>query len=489
MTNKNFRVAIIGAGLAGTTLLKRLVRSFPGNLGVSYQIHVFENSIEPGPGLAYLNEANTLQLNRTTNRMYAYHEGDFYHWICQTYGENICHKELSGKYLPRRYFGDYLRKVFIDSIAESSIRNSSVELHRARVTDIVSQVDFFHIKLDNNKIFECDYVFIATGNDLQIDRYNLNGNSNFYCSPFPLNQYGSLLQSDSHDVAIIGSRLCAIDVANYLLQSNPKLRISMLSRSGKLPRASIPISEKHKLTEFTIDAVEQLAVINGRVELRDIKQLLQKELDAHCPGITVEQLFQRTESFEEYNNVNGNLHNVLSATNYIASIAWKYLCDKSRIIFVKRYSTKWLHLRIGIPVEVRNKILDAQTGKSMKVLNGLKNIVENDRGFKAIFNDGSEHRYDTVINATGIKRKIDNISPLLTQMLVLKNLCQINPFGGVAVNADNCSAIIDNKSNKRLKIIGQLTCGDFYAVNNVDIINWQVKLAVDDVCKQISICS
>ncbi len=480
------RIAVVGAGLAGTTILKKLVRTLPARLDTFYQIDIFESASKVGPGIAYMEPVDSLLLNRTTSRMYACHNGDFLDWMRRKSGNDKTCSNLANQYLPRSLFGEYLKEVFADSIAESKLRNISVTLHRENITDLIEVEKGFKLRLLNSESRQYQYLFITTGNDMSIDHYGLMGDKDFYITQFPMTQYEPLFSNDKVNIGIIGSRLCAVDIAHYLHLRKPSLKLTMLSRQGKVPRSVAPM-KFHVLTYFTEQAIVRLLAENdGVIRLNQAKALLQQEIDLHCPGVLLDQIFSEQNSLEKNDKVYQRLYNIFGSTNRVSSQIWRYLPDREKKIFMLRYSSRWMQFRIGVPAQISEKIAAMESEGILTVCGSIRNIERADPGFVATFADGSTRHFDAIVNATGIKRKIDNHSSLLTCVMLLKRLFEQHPLGGVCVNPENCSARVDQKNNDQLKVVGQLTCGEFYMVNNVDIISWQVSLAVDDVCRQIA---
>lgn len=479
-------IAVVGAGSAGTTLLKRLVRKLPAAGQTWFHIDVFDSRRQPGPGVAYSEGADSLLLNRTAERMYAYYDKDFYYWLVQKHGAIFDAEALAKQYLPRRYFGEYLREVFDRSVKEAGLRNITVEFHREEITDVLHSDKKFKLRLHDQRDRYYDFLFVTTGNDINIDCYNLKEAPGFFHSPFPLSQFQSLIKRKDVDIGVIGTRLCAVDVANYLVQCNGSLKVDLLSRSGKLPRTARPM-DPHRLTVLTEQAIMRRVHANeGWITLAQAKELLAEEVRAHCSAPAwVEQLFIDPDSLQTDCENHWKLYNILAATNYVSSLVWRYLPDREKSIFLKRYSSKWLHFRIGIPWESYQAIKTRMDRGEIGVNGGVANVKALSRGFEVHFSNGSVKRYDTIINATGIKRNIDDRSSLFSRALLLKRLFQANPFGGIKVCPDTCSARVRGVDNRRLKVIGQLTCGDFYMVNNADILSKQVQLAVDDMCEQL----
>ena len=102
------RVAIIGMGTAGVSVLRQLVKH--ENFS-TLTVDVYDNKINMGHGVPFQNDSDELLINLPSKKMSLNLEDDleFWHW----YQQQIFFSYENPKYLPRFIFGHYMKSYLL----------------------------------------------------------------------------------------------------------------------------------------------------------------------------------------------------------------------------------------------------------------------------------------------------------------------------------------------------------------------------------------
>ncbi|WP_167738216.1 FAD/NAD(P)-binding protein [Leisingera sp. NJS201] len=104
------KIAVLGAGYAGVSVLENLVSTLPDLSALS--VDVFDKSRSFGPGVAYQEDSETNLLNRPLKLMYLSRRNDFRDWLVQ-FGARDAAADEDG-FLQRAQFGRFLQSRFDD---------------------------------------------------------------------------------------------------------------------------------------------------------------------------------------------------------------------------------------------------------------------------------------------------------------------------------------------------------------------------------------
>lgn len=227
-------LAIIGGGASGTIALIKACATLPSHMKVT----IFDPNAEIGLGLAYSTTRDEHLLNVPAERMSIDqdHPLDFLRWCSQELKQ--AEEKLLGQFLPRKYFGAYLK----DKI--SKILFNRYRHHPSKVTSLSRKGSQWKLVTDDGVNHLAELVILATGfNDDQSTDKLLKPKNNFdaHC----LNPYDSEAMSKvktSDQVLIIGSGLTALDAFLQILNQNPTQKINFISRHGLFP---LPHAQSH----------------------------------------------------------------------------------------------------------------------------------------------------------------------------------------------------------------------------------------------------
>lgn len=204
-------IAIIGAGLAGSNILKTIVEH--DNFNKDSRIHIFEKKNELGPGLPYEEDTKYNMLNVSPHDLSM--EEDKYHfknWLDENYEDPYNFENM----VSRQVYGKYVKEYF-----EPNFSHPSVVVHKQQVKDIDiygQKPNFtYKLKTDNWLEEEFDTVFLALGHPIYNDHYDLEGEENFIYDPYPMKEKLSVIPKDAR-VGIIGSGPSGVDAFRFLLK-------------------------------------------------------------------------------------------------------------------------------------------------------------------------------------------------------------------------------------------------------------------------------
>lgn len=293
--HKPTRVAIIGSGPRGLSVLERIVHHGQQNPDDRWDLLLFDKH-ELGPGCHVSDQSRHLLLNTAADQTTIFpkpsepatsparHTMTFDQWILDCLEKGRHHDLIVlnndspvDSYQPRALFGHYLMDMLSSILAVKSA-GTEVQLINAYVHDLSREDDgTWTLQVDNQTYRGVDYVYLCTGHNINLEVAH-PGQDGFIGNPFPIQQTMALIP-DQSVVALQGLGLTAIDVIAELTQGRggrfvsdqagkiryePSGREPLLlaySRTG-IPLRSRPVNEKTSIEQrrgkhFTRDAIDR----------------------------------------------------------------------------------------------------------------------------------------------------------------------------------------------------------------------------------------
>lgn len=290
----NVVVAVIGGGPAAISLCAQLAAELRGkNLRHTVEFWVFERRQRVGVGLPFSPEADCFILNLPTDVMEPIHgrRGDFTAW---TLKNPDCPKDT--QFPPRRFFGDYLEAVGLETQRNSAA--FGLKIHFRTGTEVTAvhpgSMGDFIVETDGVSTLRADYVCLCTGHAAPKRFEQLEGKQNFCPNPWAPDAYDSV--DPMATVAVLGTRLTAIDVTRRLIAGGHKGKILMVSRSGLLPTVLPPKVNPHNFRYLTLPAFLRLTKSGTQpLKLTDLVEILKKEIgEAEGPTFDPTTFFFRS---------------------------------------------------------------------------------------------------------------------------------------------------------------------------------------------------
>ena len=265
-------VAIIGAGFSGTLQAINLIRH------EGPRATLIERAPVAGTGLAYGAAHPSHLLNVRAANMSAFPDdpGHLVRWL---EARGVANAATS--FVPRRVYGDYLREMLAQALAEHPER---LRLVHAEVEDVTFDAQGARLQLSDGTL-RADAAVLAVGNLPPHDPPGLDparlSATRYKGGPWDPSVPEDL--SDGDTVLVIGTGLTMVDVALLLEARGFAGRIVAVSRRGLLPRPHGPgqdwqkIAERPRTRASTLvravrDRAEQVGWRNAVDELRPFTQ-------------------------------------------------------------------------------------------------------------------------------------------------------------------------------------------------------------------------
>ena len=153
------RITIIGGGASGTLLAVNLLKN-GGNEPL--EINLVEKSSKVGRGVAYSTADEVHLLNVPAGKMGAFPDDieHFHKWLCAN-----GYEYAPTDFVPRRIYGEYLREIFADAIAQKT-PNTTLNLLDDEAIDIFTAEDSALVLLQSGEVLPSHRVVLAFGNFL-----------------------------------------------------------------------------------------------------------------------------------------------------------------------------------------------------------------------------------------------------------------------------------------------------------------------------------
>lgn len=265
-------VAIIGAGFSGTLQAINLIRH------EGPRATLIERAPVAGTGLAYGAAHPSHLLNVRAANMSAFPDdpGHLVRWL---EARGVANAATS--FVPRRVYGEYLREMLAQALAEHPER---LRLVHAEVEDVTFDARGATLQLSDGTL-RADAAVLAVGNLPPHDPPGLDparlSATRYKGDPWDPSVPGGL--SDGDTVLVIGTGLTMVDVALLLEARGFTGKIVAVSRRGLLPRPHGPGQDWQKIAErprtrasalvrAVRDRAEQVGWRNAVDELRPFTQ-------------------------------------------------------------------------------------------------------------------------------------------------------------------------------------------------------------------------
>ena len=518
------RVAIIGAGACGTSILINLIQKLP----VGSEIWVFDQTDSFGPGYPYdISQPPCFLLNRTVADMKKLAmpsnsdtetSDHFFEWIVKN---KISIIEKYSKWerqfpdtiavlkqtltvldkksiVPRSLYGMYLADCFEAHVKEAKKKGINVVKVSAKVTNVDDK--FVTWNQDHaSKLINIDYVVLTTGHWQKPKPIEYSNVAGFYNNPMVLGfAPNDMTKIKGKTVFIKGTGLSAIDAAIITLELGAK-KVTMFSRHGKLRSLKGPWKER-PLVYLTLENLEKLAksYVSDRnyFRLEHLAQLMTKELEAAGMEVDWQEVISPKDpvktAFEELERCKSGKEfvwrSIFESSFPIHQEIFTRLHSHDKIIFLTKWLSVFMSYNSTIPADSLERLIKYFDAGRFEVKSG-KIILEynkNSETFEGVSQD-STLTADILINATGQDRKIDYM-PLI-QAMKERNMVSINPYGGIKIS--ETYNLIDGDGNKvdNIFVLGALANGDILNYSDFDVLDEISKKITDKIAQHIKIIS
>lgn len=473
------RIAVIGLGVAGVSVLRELSRQMSTDQKKNNQIIIYTSKKEWGTGFPYQDDDERLLINQYTETMTINpeDEDEFLNWVKNN-------KQITTPYhthLPRKWFGEYLRET-----AERIIKELNTLVKYETVNDIEYEKNGNYTVISEESIEIVKAVHLTTGHLAYQDPYNLKDSKGFIYNPYPAEE-SLIFNENTESIGIIGSGLTALDAMLYIQKEYPKIKLTFYSRTGLF--SSVRGDETSvQLHYFCDERVKKLLNDEPELSLEQVKKWFYKEMEEH--EINVDWVWNNlgkgsVEGMTLDLNYSKELGAFQSLVRHMRScypLIWNALSDEERDLFLTRYSDQWQRFKAPIPQETAQHLIDLIKNQSIQLVSGLEAISKTEHGFKLRDHLNNEYEESYLINCTGQNINIAESLHLQTSLiknLVNKGLLAGHKYGGINIDYPSMSVIdADGLKHKFFKTYGQMVSGVQFGNNNVELISLSAQTGV-----------
>lgn len=482
-------IAIIGAGLSGSNILKNL---FDNNLIEQNQIYIFEPREKLGSGFPYEFESEYKLLN-VPERFMSMDDDDmgFVKWL---EANKTTYQNFEGM-TPRNYYGQYLEDFY-----RPYYNHPNINIVKKEVTDMEVVESFpktYRLKTDQWEEPIFDAVFLTLGHPDYSDHYDLRDKKNYIHNPYPLEKMLAHLTKDDK-IAMIGAGATSLDVFRYILQSyeleNP---FYILTRDSifNIPHIELDKSEfRFSINDEWVQT--QLDENGGIIPLDNILHLVAEDFKSE--GVAFHKCYERIKnnSLELYRELLEEKPQDIALiveyfehfTKYFSKL-YGLLSKSDQNFYMDKYHDKIDAFRALTPPNTATWLLDTIDAGKALIIKGLEEIKVNDSGqFEAIADENIT--VDYLINTTGFDFNIERNAKRNT---LIKNLYDKKIIDsdeeGNSVNITWPKATVLSKRYGELEnlyMIGMWVFSIHYRANDIRSVKEVAKVVVENFTQKRS---
>lgn len=447
------RVAIIGGGAAGATLLSELLER-----PVSQPLHLdwYTGGSTPGRGVAYgtRSERHLLNVRAASMGMFASRPGGFLEYMQKR------NPGISGTdFLPRCWYGEYLEAETASALARAKSNGHDVRIVPYEVDAMVPENDEVTI-FQGETATRVDAAVLALGTLPvrplpQVDEAALT-DGRYVTHPWPL-LADAKPDTQARNVAIIGLGLTAVDVIIELAALWPNARFTALSRHGLLPEVhqagtALPFEDSDELIESMRDAP-------------DIRTWMHLLRDA----------MTHTDDWRR----------VIDCLRPHTQELWRLLPQADRARFLRHTRWAWERSRHRLPPQVAQAVTALEKEGRLQRLRGhLHRVSHTEHGLALRYVPRGEQQErtldaDLIVQSTGLDNDVRRTHHPLLQQMVTNGHIRSDPFG-LGIQAERDGRLLHNGSAwPRLFAIGSMLRGALWESTAMPEIRQQARQLAD----------
>lgn len=429
------RIAIVGLGVAGSTVLSTLQNEL--NLTAADSIDIYEPRERLGSGFPYAEDDENIVINTYPDSLSIVEDNrnDFIEWLKDNHPQDDYHNVFS----PRTFYGEYLSERIQPFLQQDYVHVVSQKVEDMRIVNKEGEpLDYrsnesllYQLRTSDGEWSSTyDAVFLTIGHPPYRDAYHLIGSENYIHNPYPLKSELKNLPKDKR-VGIIGSGLTTLDIVRYLKEHyEGESPITLYIRHEPFTSVIQPRLQEqlpHSLDESW--RKQQKETNNGTIPLANIFKKIEEDLNGH--GIDFAQIHERYSSgsiSEICKELQQNDQNCTRFQAYLGSLyttVEKLINDlnaSDRKQFYRRYFKHVMHYYSQAPKESIQLIYQLIEEGKLRIISGLSDIKANNGSF-SIYANGGRHQTDILINSTGFENDLDRAKE---QDELIKNLYDRN---------------------------------------------------------------
>lgn len=415
------RITIIGGGASGTLLAVNLLKN-GGNEPL--EINLVEKSSKVGRGVAYSTADEVHLLNVPAGKMGAFPDDieHFHKWLSAN-----GYEYAPTDFVPRKIYGEYLREIFADAIAQKT-PNTTLNLLDDEAIDIFTAEDSALVLLQSGEVLPSHRVVLAFGNflppNLPTENADYASSEKYFHNAWNAENLEKIAPTD--DVLVIGTGLTAVDNILSFYHKNHQGKIIAISKHGWFPA----VHEPAKPYECFKNEIAEQSTVSG----------IFKTIRRHC---------RRAE----------NWRSVIDVLRPITQETWYRLPAQEKQTFMRHLRRVWDISRHRMPPKCAEILKVMMLDGRLEIRSGkITDIKTIDGKFEVKFTKKGKTEFlktDAVINCIGSESNFDKIDFPLVRSLLEKG--EIKPDElALGLDATPEGRII-NRENKASNVI--LTLG------------------------------
>jgi uncharacterized NAD(P)/FAD-binding protein YdhS len=418
---------VIGGGASGVlTAINLLART---DDGPRLEVVIHEADGVVGRGVAYGTDDRRHLLNVRARHMSAFPDspGDLLDWARRTGRDDD-----PQRFLPRADYAAYLQDRLTD------VADDRLVIRAGRVVDVARIEDGFEVATAGSRT-RADAVVLCHGNHPPRPLETADGTPLpeapwHMPNPWDLGRLRRLPAAAR--VLVVGSALTAIDTAITLLEDGPDRRVTMVSRSGTLPRRHV--AQQHTAW---VTAVPDGSLTADR---------LAAAITAECEAAQRQGIGWRS---------------VIDGLRPVTQELWQRLPVEERRRFLATYGRAWEVRRHRMAPEVAQRLERYRSEGRLVVRTGTLHAVA-DLGGRCIVTTtpgGPSDDVDAIVNCTGPLQDLTATTDPLLTALHARGLAVPDPLGlGLATTADGRLVGADGEALEGLFTVGPARKGTLW---------------------------
>ena len=449
------RVAIVGGGAAGATLLSELLER-----PVAQPLHLdwYTAGATPGRGVAYSTRStlHLLNVRAASMGMFASRPTGFLEYMQKR------DPSVSGTdFLPRCWYGDYLEAETASALRRAKERGHDVRVVPYEVEAIVPEHDgvtLFH----GESTTTVEAAVMALGalapRPLPMVDDAALASGRYVTLPWQL-LADAKPDIQRHNVLLVGLGLTAVDVLLELAQKWPNACFTAISRHGGLPEAhrssaSLPYEDSDELVETMRDAPDirtWMRLLRDAVMHADDWRGVIDCLRPHTPSL------------------------------------WQTLPRAERARFLRHARWMWEHVRHRMAPQVARSIEALeQSGRLRRLRGHMQGVALTENGVQMRFlprGATTEQKLDAdlIIQSTGLETDVRRTHHLLLQQLMTNGHVRSDPFGLGLESTPDGRLMHDGQPWPRFFAIGSLLRGTLWESTAMPEIRQQARQLADRI--------
>jgi len=450
------RIGIIGGGFSGGMTAVQLVKQ----ASIPMEIIIIDPSTQPLRGAAYASYSNKHLLNVVTAKMSAFQNDPdhFLDWVMQQ--NNYRNKDrqlISGAFLPRNCYGDYLDTIWQETIALAAEKAIVITWLNQTVINLSHAEKGFEIQLSQGETILVERCVISTGNlpprNPTVPEVENLTKPFYFQNPWKADAVSNC--TSSLPVLIIGNGLTMVDTVIGLREKGFRGKIIAVSPHGFniLP---------HRHNGMRYDAIN--LELEGSKSLQELVGIVNRHVKAVREfGISAEP--------------------VVDAIRPHFRRLWQHLSVEEKSLFMSRLRHLWGVARHRIPLHVHDKIQQQRLEGKLQVCSGkILHLKKNEFGLTVTYLDKREDatkeiHVSRVINCTGPETDLSKadghfLKDCLSQGMIIQDPLRL----GIVADIHSFEIIDANgRRQKDLFTLGSLLKGELWESTAVNELRQQAE--------------